>query len=358
MHLSVTPPRRRSRVRPAENRRIVGLWLLALAGMVFVMAVLGGLTRLSGSGLSMVEWQPFNPLPPLTAADWQAMFAKYQASPQYQLVNSGMTLAGFKGIFWLEFIHRLWGRLIGVAFLVPFLIFVWQGRLGRADVPRLVVLFVVGALQGALGWFMVSSGLSSRPEVSHYRLAAHLLAALAIYGVLLWSALSMLQEPSAAQASPSAAAVRRGLLALLALVCLTVSLGGLVAGLHAGMVYNDFPWMNGRVLPAEAFDLTPVWRNAVDNPVLVQFEHRLLAIATWSWALVVGLAGWRLAVTDEARAALSLLPLAATLQAGLGIATLMLAVPLPLAAAHQAGAFVLFTATVWAIRIVSRTATQ
>ncbi|MDR3440200.1 COX15/CtaA family protein [Telmatospirillum sp.] len=334
---------------PAEAFRPVGWWLLILAAMVLVMVCLGGLTRLTGSGLSMVEWQPFTLLPPLSQDAWADVFAKYQASPQYRLVNAGMTLTGFKEIFWLEYIHRLWGRLIGLAFLLPLVQFVAQGRVGRVLLPRLILLFLLGGAQGALGWFMVASGLADRPEVSHYRLAAHLLAALLIYGALLWSALDHLDRPPASVGAARQANLDRAVSLLLALVVMTMAAGALVAGLHAGLIYNSFPRMGDTWLPSESFDLSPGWINMFENHALVQFDHRLLAagvwmgaVGLWLWGLGKGMGpvlGWRLAVV----------PVVATLQAALGIATLLSLVPVGLAALHQAGAFLLFSTVLWAL---------
>jgi len=338
MHISPMPGQSVS-----AGRRVVAAWLLVLTGMVGVMVLLGGLTRLTGSGLSMVEWQPLTLLPPLNEAAWQQAFAQYRASPQYQLVNAGMTLDGFRGIFWLEYIHRLWGRLIGAAFLLPFVVFVARGWITRRQIPRLALLFALGGLQGLLGWAMVKSGLAARPEVSHLRLAAHLLAALLIEGALLWTALDWLRSRRTGGSSLS-----RRLLALLGLVGLTIGAGALVAGLHAGLIYNTVPLMGGRIIPVEAFDLSPLWRNAFDNIALVQFDHRLLAVLTWSAAVALWLWARRRVLPPRLRLAVGLVPLAASLQAGLGIATLLLVVPLPLAAAHQAGAFVLFSVVLWA----------
>jgi len=272
-----------------RRRQTIGLWLLGLAGMVFVMVCLGGLTRLTGSGLSMVEWQPLSFLPPLSDPAWQAMFAKYQTSPQYRLLNSGMSLADFKGIFWLEYVHRLWGRLIGFAFLVPFLVFLSKGWIQRTDLPRLLLLFILGGLQGVLGWLMVASGLAVRPEVSHYRLVAHLLAALVIYGALLWSALDFLRARAGRVNDAALDRLHRPLLGLFWLVCLTIPAGGLVAGLHAGLVYNSFPLMNGAWWPSEVLDMVPAWLNVFENHALVQFDHRLLAEITWAASVALWL---------------------------------------------------------------------
>lgn len=336
------------------GQRVVGAWLLVLALMVLAMVCLGGLTRLTGSGLSMVEWQPFTVLPPLSAEAWSAVFAKYQASPQYRLLNDGMTLAAFKDIFWLEYAHRLWGRLIGLVFLAPFLLFLATGRLSRAQAPRLGLLFLLGAAQGGLGWFMVASGLADRPEVSHYRLTAHLLAALAIYAALLWTALDHLDPRPLRDAGPGPARLRRPLSALLLLVTLTMAAGGLVAGLHAGLIYNSFPLMYGEWFPGEALEMTPRWLNFFENHALVQFDHRLLATTAWAAAVASWLWSRRLDLDRALRRRLLALPLAATLQAGLGIATLLAMVPVGLAAAHQACAFLLFSAVLWALHGVHR----
>jgi cytochrome c oxidase assembly protein subunit 15 len=320
--------------------------------MVLIMVDLGGLTRLTGSGLSMVEWQPLTLVPPLSAESWQRMFAAYQTSPQYRLVNEGMNLAQFKGIFWLEYIHRLWGRLIGAAFLLPFLVFLATGRIGFREAPRLLLLFVLGGLEGVLGWLMVKSGLADRPEVSHERLAAHLATGLVIYGAILWVALGYLEDGLRRTRILKVGVLRGWLTATLVLLCITIPMGALVAGLKAGMIYNTFPLMGGAVLPGEAFHLTPVWRNALDNPVLVQFDHRILAIATWIVAIVSGLTSLTLDLPARQRKIVALVPVMATLQAGLGIATLVLVVPMPLAAAHQLCAFLFAGSVIWAIHAI------
>ena len=339
----------------AGRRRSVGIWLLVVAILVLAMVSLGGLTRLTGSGLSMVEWQPLTVLPPLSDQAWATVFAKYQASPQYRLVNQGMDLDAFKGIFWLEYVHRLWGRLIGLVFLLPLLLFLATGRVGKADLPRLAGLFLLGGAQGLLGWLMVASGLVDRGEVSPLRLAAHLLAALAIYAALAWSAFDELSPP--ARRPRTSGGVRQALLGMLVLAVLTMAVGALVAGLHAGLVYNSFPLMNGALVPAEAFAMSPWWLNLLANHALVQFLHRLLAMTTWlaSLALILALipGRTRLGLPAGLVARLTLVPVAATLQAALGIATLLNQVPLPLAAAHQLGAVLVVTAILWALHGVS-----
>lgn len=312
--------------------RPVALWLLICAVLVAVMVLLGGATRLTNSGLSMTRWQPFTLLPPLTEAEWRSTFAHYQLFPEYRLVNRGMGLEDFKSIFWLEYVHRLWGRLIGVVFLLPFLWFLIRGRIGPGLARRLFLLFLLGALQGALGWFMVQSGLVDQPAVSHYRLAVHLAVALLIFAVLLWTALDLLPP------RPSLPMFRGPLLAVGALIGMTIVYGALVAGLDAGLVYNTFPLMNGRVIPENMWILDPLLKNLTENHGTVQWLHRLLATATVLTAVATGGAMARRG--DHGGVWLIS---AVLLQAALGIATLLLAVPVPLGVAHQAGALALLT---------------
>jgi heme a synthase len=323
------------------HQRAVALWLLACAALVFAMVVVGGVTRLTHSGLSIVEWQPIvGTVPPLDERQWLETFAKYQKTPEYRLVNRGMTLAEFKGIFWWEYAHRLLGRAIGLVFLVPLVWFAVRGRIPRALLPRLVGIFVLGGLQGALGWTMVQSGLVDDPRVSQYRLAAHLGLAAAIYAAILWTALDLLHPKREGRS----AALRRFSLALVAIVFVMILSGGLVAGIRAGLAYNTFPLMNGHVLPPEAFVLDPWVVNFFSNMALVQFDHRLLA---WILALLVPwfwLRARREAAGPRARRWCDALLALLAVQIGLGIATLLLAVPLPLAAAHQAGAMAVLTA--------------
>ena len=331
-----------------RNRRTVGIWLLVLAAMVLVMVVLGGATRLTGSGLSMVEWQPLNMLPPMNQADWADMFAKYQQSPQFKLVNDTMTLEGFKGIFWLEFIHRLWGRVLGFAFLIPFLGFIYTKRITKAEIPAFALLFVLGGAQGVLGWAMVASGLVDRPEVSHYRLAAHLTAALALYAALLWTGFARVAPPAKVDfGGKSYRTLRRHLPMLLGLLWLTIPAGALVAGLHAGLIYNTFPLMDEGLIAHDAFEMTPTWLNFFANPPMVQFDHRVLAILTWLMAMSLLPAVFRTDLPSTLRWKVALVPLLACVQLGLGITTLLLIVPIPLAVIHQFTAFLLFGAATW-----------
>ena len=343
---------------PEEKRRkIVGLWLLTLAVMILVNVVLGGLTRLTGSGLSMVEWQPLSVLPPMTDADWVETFAKYQDSPQFQLVNDHMDLAGFKNIFWLEFIHRNWGRLLGFAFLIPFAVFIWKKIITRAEIPTLALLFVLGAGQGVLGWAMVASGLRDRPEVSHYRLAAHLFAALILYAALLWSGFDRLAAPETRPLNKGLRSAKRHLRIILILLCCAIPAGALVAGLHAGLIYNTFPMMgDDGLLASDAFEMSPGWINFFANPALVQFDHRVLAVFTWTTAMGLTPALFRKnMIPAPLRAKIGLVIGLANLQVALGISTLLFYVPIPLAVTHQLCAFLLFGATLWAFHNVRRT---
>jgi cytochrome c oxidase assembly protein subunit 15 len=327
--------------------RPIGLWLLCCCAMIFLMVVIGGITRLTESGLSITQWQPVSgTLPPLDAAQWQSAFEQYQAIPQYRAVHPGMTLGEFKLIFFWEYLHRLWGRLIGVAFAVPFLYFLLRGRIARRLAPQLAGLFVLGGLQGALGWYMVESGLSQRIEVSQYRLAAHLLAAVAIYATMLWVALDLLAAGVPATGDPRRQGLRRGVGAAIGLVLLTLLAGAFGAGRRAGYIYNTFPLMAGGLAPAEYWSLAPWYLNWFENPAAAQFNHRLLAETTWIVVTLLWQHGVRLGLPRGTRLALHALFAAATLQAALGIATLLLVVPLPLAVAHQAGAMLLLTAAV------------
>ncbi len=337
----------------ARNRRLVGGWLLVVAFMVFVMVVLGGATRLTGSGLSIMEWAPIRgALPPLNQADWQRLFHLYERIPQYALLHHGFGLAGFKQIFWLEWTHRLWGRLIGLAFFVPLVWFWARGAIEPRLRPRLALLFVLGGLQGAVGWFMVASGFfPESTSVSPYRLVVHLAFALALYVALLWTGLSVLRPtPDAAPDAPS-----RLLRALLALLSLTIVAGGFTAGLHAGKIYNTFPLMDGRLVPATYADMHPLLRNLTQNLAAVQFDHRLLATVTALLAAATAAIGLRRPQPPALRRALVALGVAVCAQYALGVATLLNFAPPGLATAHQAGAVLLLTTVVASLHAARRT---
>jgi cytochrome c oxidase assembly protein subunit 15 len=327
-----------------RHPRAIGTWLLIIAAMIFVMVVLGGLTRLTQSGLSMVEWRPVTGwLPPLSAEAWEQTFRAYQHYPEYWKVNAGITLAEFKGIFWLEYVHRLWGRLIGVAFALPFLLFLAKGWIDRRLSWKLAGLFVLGGAQGALGWYMVKSGMVDRPDVSQYRLTAHLGFALLIYGYILWVAFGLIASPQSAtppRASASAAAIS-------ALVFLTMLAGGLVAGTDAGFAYNTWPKMDGAWVPQHLFALNSPWRSVFEDVTTVQFVHRTLATLTVPAVLTFRWWLRRRTLTRRALIAADLLAAWVVVQFALGVATLLSIVALPLAALHQASAVVLWTLALW-----------
>lgn len=323
--------------------RAVAIWLFVCAGMVLAMMIIGAITRLTESGLSMVEWRPlFGWLPPIGDAEWNRVFALYRETSEYRLANSGMTLDEFKTIFWWEFIHRLWGRSIGVVFAVPFLVFLFRGMIPRKLAPHMVALFLLGGFQGVIGWWMVKSGFVDRTDVSQYRLAIHLVMAFFILGYLLWVALEIVSPRDSA-----AAALRFHAMAALALVFATAFAGGLVAGLRAGLDYNTWPLMGDGLVPEGVLDLSPWWLNAFENVATVQFDHRMLAYVTF--ATIVAL-WWRARGAEpRLRRAVTALAHMSVLQVGLGIATLLLTVPLPLAVLHQAGAAVTFSLAVWVL---------
>ena len=335
-----------------ESNRAVATWLLICCALVFAMVVLGGFTRLTGSGLSMADWRPMQGiLPPLTDAEWQRVFLLYQQTPEFQKVNAHMDVEAFKGIFWLEYLHRLLGRLIGITFLVPFIIFVIKGYIVRRDWPKYVLMFVLGGLQGLLGWYMVKSGLVDVPHVSQYRLTAHLLAAFLIFSYMFWVALSLLYP--AAQDSGRHPWFGRTV-GVLALVSVTVVSGGFVAGLKAGKIFNTFPLMGDGLVPPGLFAMQPAWRNLFDNAVTAQFDHRVLAIATLVIIVIYWWRARRAALPDRARVAVNALLHTAVLQVALGIATLLMAVPVLLGAVHQATAMLLFTVSLFLVHALRR----
>ncbi|MFQ5347503.1 MAG: COX15/CtaA family protein [Rhodothalassiaceae bacterium] len=323
------------------SRRAIAAWLLLVAGLVLLMVVVGGVTRLTESGLSIVEWKPVSGiLPPLSASAWDEAFRAYQQYPEYQLLNRGMTLAEFKSIYWWEYVHRLLGRLIGIAYALPLVLFWIRDRIPRGYKGRLLFILVLGALQGVLGWIMVRSGLVSEPEVSHYRLAAHLLLAVSIYALLIWTALDLV----GARRRCRDPVLRRRMKLFLALVFVQIGLGGLVAGLKAGHVYGDWPWMNGRVFPELAWSMRPWWRNFVDNAALVQFEHRLVAYLLVLLAVAILMRSFLRRAPGPVRIGAVMLLFLVVAQATLGVITLYSGVALPIAVLHQAGALVVLAA--------------
>jgi cytochrome c oxidase assembly protein subunit 15 len=362
------------------SRQTVGFWLLAVALLIAAMVTVGGLTRLTGSGLSITEWDPImGVVPPLSDPAWQAAFAKYQHIPQYQLQNRGMSLGAFKAIYWWEWSHRLLGRLLGVVFFLPFLFFAFTGAIPRTGLPRMVLLFALGGLQGFVGWWMVESGLETRVSVSQYRLAVHLGVAIILFGAILWTAFEYLRgsylsppvygEGAEQQrgeagtlraASPPASPVNGGrkitvgAYLLVTLVYLQMLLGALVAGLHAGLIYNTWPSMDGRVFPEHPFIANPWWINFFENPGLAQFDHRIGAYVIAIAVIGLWIAERRAKLEGLARASSHMLLFVVLLQILLGITTLVTQAPVALAAVHQAAAAALFATAVWHAYEVSR----
>jgi len=331
----------------STDERRIAAWLLTCCTVLFALIVLGGVTRLTGSGLSITEWRPVTGvLPPFTEQAWQQEFDLYRASPEYRKVNRGMSLDEFKVIYGYEYAHRLLARTLGLVFAVPLLWFWVRGRIPPRLRWPLVGVLGLGMLQGFMGWFMVASGLVDMPRVSQYRLAAHLSLALIIFAAMFWLAIRLLRSP-AGGAVPRG--IRRGLQSLLLLVAITIVSGAFVAGLRAGMIYNTFPMMGEEWVPAALLALEPAWRNWFENPVTAQFTHRVLALTTLG--LVLLLWGWslRLRLARAQQWAFHALALIAAGQVVLGISTLLLFVPVGLGAAHQGGAVLLLGATLFAV---------
>ncbi len=339
--------------RMAEKNRAIVIWLIVCCGMVVAMMLIGAITRLTESGLSMVEWRPLiGAFPPISEAEWGRVFDLYRNTSEYQLENAGMSLAEFKTIFWWEYIHRLWGRLIGIAFGLPLIWFALRGYLTKPLALRLFVLFLLGGAQGVIGWWMVKSGLVDRADVSQYRLTVHLGLAFVILGAMLWVLLGLLDYRATAR--PASPQLRRYSVGLLLLIFTTALSGGLVAGLNAGYAYNDWPYMNGQIIPEEYGDLTP-WRlNLFENVAAVQFNHRLLAYASVLAVLFVWMAAWRHGLRGRTRRPFDLLAVMVFVQVALGVSTLLFVVPITLAVAHQGGAIALICLAVWAVHTVHR----
>lgn len=324
--------------------RSVATWLLICCALVFAMVVLGGVTRLTGSGLSMAEWRPImGSVPPLDETEWQRVFEVYQQTPEFIKVNPDMDVSGFKGIFWLEFLHRLLGRMLGFVFLLPMIYFVARKHIAMRDLPWYLLMLALGGAQGLIGKIMVASGQVDAPHVSQYRLVAHLAAAFVVYAMMFWRSLSLLQGNAAT--TRHAWCTRS--YALTALISFTILSGGFVAGLKAGLIYNTFPMMGPYWIPPGLTALEPAWRNVFDNMTTVQFDHRLLAITTFILIVVYWLQARKADLPPLAAKASNALLHTGVLQIALGISTLILAVPTLLAVAHQAVALLLLTVAVF-----------
>ncbi|KNC50913.1 Cox15 protein [Thecamonas trahens ATCC 50062] len=352
----------------SQGSKAVRNWLGVTSGLVYGMVVLGGVTRLTESGLSMTTWSVTGSLPPSTDEEWAAEFAKYQDSPEYEILNKGMTVDEFKRIFYFEYSHRMLGRLIGAAFVLPMGYFWARGVL---TTPLKKALLAIGAMiggQGLLGWYMVKSGLKDEfdasgnapPRVSQYRLAAHLSSALAIYSAMLWTMFNVGTTGSpplnAAQLAPRALSVLRNKsTALLGVLGVTIVSGAFVAGLDAGLVYNEFPLMGGSIIPSDIVrDDLPLWRNVFENDVMVQFNHRLLGLTTASGVLAMWAYASRLPLPRPAKIATNAAAALVVAQASLGISTLLMFVPVKLAAMHQAGSVALLSSLLWLLHVLRR----
>jgi cytochrome c oxidase assembly protein subunit 15 len=325
-----------------DARSGVRLWLIVMAGLIFVMVLVGGATRLTESGLSITEWKPVTGVvPPLSDADWQAEFDRYKQIPQFAQLNSDMTVEGFKTLYWWEWSHRLLARIVGAAFIIPALWFWIRGQLWGALGRQVAVAAGLLALEPIVGWWMVTSGLSERSEVAQERLALHLLIAAATFGALIYGAVGLGER----NRSPASRVYVISAAGLVALVYAQLGLGALVAGLRAGLIYNTWPLMGSRFLPSEAFP-APSSRAMLDDPATAQFDHRMIAYAIVLFALLQAIVALRTAPSALARRAAFIGGFAA-LQAGLGVMTLLLLVPIALALAHQAAALILLGLAVW-----------
>ena len=333
----------------------IRLWLAAIALLIALTAIVGAATRLTGSGLSITEWNPImGILPPMGEAQWLAAFEKYKAIPQYIQLNKGMNLQAFKTIFWWEWSHRLLARSIGVLVLAPLLVFWARNQIPRGLAPRLVGLLLLGGLQGAIGWYMVKSGLADRVDVSQYRLALHLGLAVAIFALTLWTLFKLDPDQHRSHLVSISRGQRLTAVTLVGLVYLQVVLGAFVAGLKAGRTYTTWPLMDGALVPTGLAQLTPFWHNLFENPALVQFNHRLLAYLLLALAIAHAVALQRSADDERVRLSARLLAIALSGQAALGIWTLLAWVPVHLGVAHQAGALAVFAAAIWHLFVIGR----
>jgi cytochrome c oxidase assembly protein subunit 15 len=326
------------------GRTPIAIWLFVCCAMVFCTLVVGGVTRLTESGLSIVEWQPLlGAIPPLTHEDWLLMFEKYKQIPQFHQVNYDMTLEGFQFIFWWEWVHRQIGRLIGLVFFIPLVWFWVRGRIPRGYKWKLVGFLILGGLQGAMGWYMVKSGLVNDVRVSHYRLTAHLGLAFLVFGLMFWTALGLVRERLTRPSAP--AGIRRFALFVLGVVGVMVLSGGLVAGLRAGLAYNTFPLMDGHIVPPDLLAMEPLWLNFFNNITTVQFDHRMIA---WSLIVLVPTLWWKvLRHAPQASGAANAMLIMLGVQVSLGVATLLHHVPVALGSLHQAGAMILFAKLIY-----------
>ncbi|MGD8784151.1 MAG: COX15/CtaA family protein [Thioalkalispiraceae bacterium] len=333
-----------------HDDRAIALWLIFVAILIYAMVILGGVTRLTGSGLSMVEWDPImGVLPPFTEQEWQETFGKYKQFPEYQKKNLHMDLEGFKDIFVFEYAHRMLGRFIGLAFLIPFLFFLFKKRIRSELTPKLIIMFILGGLQGLLGWYMVKSGLVSDPHVSQYRLAAHLSAAILIYSYILWVAWGLLNPEPQNSWVRGIESLRRNVKIAALLIVIMILSGAFVAGTRAGHGFNTFPLMNGYFIPPGLFDMSPFYLNFFENPTTIQFNHRMIAYLLILYIPIVWYSSKKYTLIPHTRNAFHLLLFIFIVQVVLGITTLLYEVPVALGAAHQGGALLLLTVVLYVV---------
>lgn len=329
----------------------VAIWLFICAFAVFLMAVIGAVTRLSESGLSIVEWKPITgALPPMNEAEWMDAFNHYKTSPQYLQINEGISLLDFKHIFFWEWLHRLWGRLIGMIYFIPFVYFMARGKIPASAKNTLWGILGLGFLQGAMGWYMVKSGLVDMPAVSHYRLAAHLGLAFVIFCALFRMGLVMSDIPVEKSAHKN---LRPFVRATLVLAAITMTWGAFVAGLRAGWIYNTFPMMGNHFIPTEILDMQPWWINFLENHAAVQFTHRILALLSFVMMVSVAVTGARRSASPLLQKLFLSLGGMACLQVGLGIATILTGVNITIATLHQAGAVVILMILMSLLHVLS-----
>ena len=333
-----------------ENDRLIAYWLFFCAAVIFGMILLGGVTRLTESGLSMVDWKPLmGVIPPISEADWQHMFAKYKQFPEYQKVNMGMSLEAFKSIFMYEYLHRVLGRLIGIIFILPFLYFYVTKRIKKGLTPKLIIMLIGGGFQGLLGWYMVKSGLVDQPDVSQYRLTAHLGAAVLIFGFILWTAFGLVNETSQQPKE-----LRIFSYSLSGLIFLMILSGGLVAGTKAGYAYSTWPLMGDSFIPSGLYSMSPLWLSAFEDITTIQFNHRIFAYCIVLLVVLFAIKALKVNIQGAARTGLFVLIGLLILQVTLGISTLIYHVPIPIAAAHQVVAVALLSASLFISHCLSQ----
>ena len=330
-----------------QSNKIIGKWLFVMCGMVFAMVFIGGLTRLTHSGLSMTNWRPFlGWLPPLSLQEWQLIFEAYKETPEFKKINYDMTLTGFKSIFWLEYGHRLWGRLMGLACIFPLVFFIVKGWVNRRLLVHLILILILGASQGVLGWYMVKSGLVDNPDVSQYRLTAHLGVAFLIFGYMFWMGLSCLKG-AGTKLNITSPKLLIGSVFAVFWIFLTMLSGGFVAGLDAGLTYNTFPMMDGQLIPQGLWNISPWYMNFFENVTTVQFDHRLLAIGTLLFVCVLWVVSRKTTMANSSRKLFNALLIMVLIQVMLGVITILFIVPVFFASLHQVGAIILFTIALW-----------